>query len=223
MTTPRRAAGRFPRAGIRLFSPAPAFNFRQRFSDKEGMKAEVLPVLLPVLVFFYSSCTFVYSPPEAEEYDFPNITMEDLTYIRMKDGELSAKLEAETGDRYESKHLMKLKNYKFVQYNDNGEADSDGHGGSAVIEISSNNIQMTDSVEINVESEDYVLKSEDLDWKDAPKTLESNGNSKVNIRRGNGTEVNGTGFFAEIRSRNWSFKSDVEGVYVNEEDEAAPE
>jgi len=146
--------------------------------------------------------------------------MEDLTYVRMENGKLSAKLEAETGDRYEKKHTMELNNYSFEQYNENEEVDSNGKGGNAVFELSTNNIQMTNKVEINVDSEGMVLKGEDLSWDDSAKTLAGNENSTVNIKDKEGSEVSGNGFTANIRPREWSFESDVEGTYLFEEDEA---
>jgi len=181
------------------------------------------PIIVSAIItssFVCGSCTFVYNENQSEEYNYPNVTMEDLTYVRMEDGKLSAKLEAESADRYEKKHSMELSNYTFEQYNENEEVDSYGKGGAAVVELSTNNVLMTNDVEINVGTEGMVLKGEDLTWKDSAKTLTSNEDSKVNIKDKDGSEVTGNGFAANIRPREWSFKSDVDGSYLFEEDEA---
>jgi LPS export ABC transporter protein LptC len=178
-----------------------------------------------VLIFsaiFYSSCTFVYGDDQSEEYIYPELTMENLDYIRMRNGEMVARLKADIGNRYESKHVMELSNYQFEQYDTNtDEIDAEGDGGAASIDIISNNVQMKEGVKIQVDSEDFSLRASDLDWQDKQKVLSGSENSPVTINRSNGTEINGTGFHSDLRSRTWVFNSDVNGTYVTDEEDAA--
>jgi LPS export ABC transporter protein LptC len=167
------------------------------------------------VAILYTSCSFNYNDAAPEEYNFPDITMEELEYVRVRDGELIARLEAKLGERYEDKHLMSLTEYKFEQYNaGDGKIDAIGNGGNAEVEIVSGNISMKKGVKIQVDSEDFYLETMELDWQDKPKTLTGNENSPVNITINDGSNIQGSNFFADVRSRTWVIGSDVHGTYV---------
>ncbi|MDR2467908.1 MAG: LPS export ABC transporter periplasmic protein LptC [Spirochaetaceae bacterium] len=166
------------------------------------------------------SCTFVYTDPLENTVVYPDITMENMEYVRVENGTLTARLSAEVGERYEKKHLMNLKNYQFEQYNTSvEEIDAQGNGGAAVIEMNNNNIKMTEGVVIQVDSEDFTMETLNLNWEDKTRVLQGDENSPVQLRRKNGTEVNGQGFHADVRARTWVLGSNVHGVYVDDEDE----
>jgi LPS export ABC transporter protein LptC len=146
--------------------------------------------------------------------------MEDLDYARVRGGRIIARLRAETAERYEKRRRMELKNYRFEQYNTtNDEIDALGSGGFASIELDTTNVHMSDGVEIIVDTEDMILETERLDWDDGKKTLKGGDNLPVRVEQSNGTKFTGTGFSADVRSRNWLVVSDASGVYVHEDDE----
>jgi hypothetical protein len=119
---------------------------------------------------------------------------------------------------------MELKNYSFEQYNaTNEEIDAAGNGGAAAVEMDTNNIHMSEGIEIVVDTEDITLGTERLDWEDGNKVLKGGDREPVNVEQSNGTEFSGIGFAADVRSRSWGFSSTVDGNYVHEEDEDAEE
>lgn len=186
------------------------------------MKFFIGSIILSHLVFL-SSCTFNYNEIIEENNDFPEISMEKIEYTRVRDGKLMARLQAESGERYETKHLMNLKNYKFEQYDSNsGEVDSEGSGGSATVEITNNNVHMNEGAAIRVDTEDFELDAVRLDWDDKAKVLRGGENTPVQLRRGNGDEVNGNDFHADVRKRSWVFGANVHGIYNNEDSEETP-
>jgi LPS export ABC transporter protein LptC len=172
------------------------------------------------LSFCAVSCTFDYGVTEAAESPYPDITMEDLDYVRVRRGGPIARLQAEIAERYEKRHRMELKNYSFEQYNtSNDEVDAVGSGGFASIELDTSNIHMSGGIEIIVDSEDITLDTERLDWQDSKKYLRGGENDSVNIEQSDGTMFTGTGFSADVRARSWFVSSNAEGVYVHEDDE----
>lgn len=180
----------------------------------------VLNPLWIVLVLCFTSCTFDYTEGQNSEYTLPEITMKDFDYVRMKNGKIITRLKAEIANRYESKHLMELSNYQFEQF-DTGteEVDAVGSGGAASIDTLSNNIKMSQGVSIKVDLEDFSLITSDLEYQDKTKVLSGNKESTISITRSDGTEINGTGFYSDIRNRTWVFDSKVNGIYVYEDDE----
>ncbi|GMO39530.1 MAG: hypothetical protein Ta2B_19270 [Termitinemataceae bacterium] len=176
-----------------------------------------------IVCVLLSSCHFDYGEDDEYKSTLPDITMEQLEYVRVKNGNLVARMEAEIGDRYEERHVMELKNFNFEQYDvSSGDVDALGTGGKAVVELDTGNVQMSEDININVESEDFDITTEKFDWKDKSKTLTGPTNSPVNIERSDGTTMRGNGFSADLRTKTWIFSSQVDGVYVfeDEEDEA---
>jgi LPS export ABC transporter protein LptC len=174
--------------------------------------------------FVLPSCSFNYNDQDKEEYKFPELTFEDLEYIRMRGGEMMARLKADEGNRYETRHLMELKNYQFEQFDTvSHEIDSVGSGGMSSVDLNNSNISMKEGVQIRVDSEDFSLRADDLEWKDKNRTLSGGEESKVDITRTDGTEIHGIGFYSDIRDRTWIFNSDANGVYVFEDEEKKSE
>jgi LPS export ABC transporter protein LptC len=178
------------------------------------------PAVLCLFALLGAACSFDYGTSENGGSAYPDITMEDLDYARVRGGRLIARLQAETAERYETRRRMELKNYRFEQYNTtNAEVDALGSGGFAYVELDTSNVHMSEGVEIIVDTEDMILETERLDWDDGKKTLKGGESSPVKVEQSDGTNFTGTGFSADIRSRNWLVASDASGVYVHNDEE----
>jgi hypothetical protein len=129
-------------------------------------------------------------------------------------------MQAEVAERYEKRRRMELKNYSFEQYNTtNEEVDAAGSGGFASVELDTSNIHMSNGVEIIVDTEDIRLETERLDWEDDKKFLKGGENNEINVEQSDGSKLNGTGFSADVRAREWFVSYNASGNYVHEEDE----
>jgi LPS export ABC transporter protein LptC len=182
-----------------------------------------LPLFLAICLFF-SGCSFDYGPAEAEEGDQPDIVMNDVEYVRVRDGDPVVRFRAELAERYETRQTMELTNFSFEQFNTHGdEVNAEGRAGIALVELESGNIQMDRGISISVESEDIVIETTNLAWEDSARTLSGSENGRVDIQRSDGTNFSGWGFFVDTRERSWSFSGGVEGSYVHEDDEEESE
>ncbi|GHU43702.1 hypothetical protein FACS1894190_14440 [Spirochaetia bacterium] len=169
-------------------------------------------------------CTFDYGETTPEEYKYSDITMEDLSYVRVRGGNPLAKLDAEIGERYEEKHLLELTNFTFEQYdNVNGGIDALGKGGIASVEMDSGNVYMKNGIHIEVASEDLIIETDNLRWNDKEKTLKGGDNDGVVIEKSDGTNFTGIGFSSDVRGRTWIFSSAASGTYVHTDDDEAAE
>ncbi|MDR2028978.1 MAG: LPS export ABC transporter periplasmic protein LptC [Treponema sp.] len=179
------------------------------------------PFLLMFSVFIlYGACSFDYGPTEEEEGSQPDIVMNDVEYVRVRDGDPVVRFRAELAERYETRQTMELKNFSFEQFNTRGdEVNAEGRAGAALVELDSGNIHMDQGISISVESEDVTINTASLDWQDKERTLSGAENGLVDIERSDGTNFSGRGFFADARERRWSFSAGVEGSYFHEDDE----
>jgi LPS export ABC transporter protein LptC len=151
--------------------------------------------------------------------------MNDVEYVRVRDGDPVIRFEAESAERYEKPQIMRLTNFSFEQYDSHGdEVNAQGGAGRASVNLDSGNIQLEGGVSLSVGSEDITIETPALAWQDEERLLSGNEQDKVYIHRSNGTNFSGQGFSADVRRRTWTFTSAVEGTYIyDDEDETAGE
>jgi LPS export ABC transporter protein LptC len=186
------------------------------------MKSRVygVPLLILLVSFTISGCSFDYGADNAQNTDLPDLVMNDVEYVRVRDGDPQVRFQAEQAERYENQQLMELRNFSFEQFsNHGGEVDSTGKAAAARVELESGNIGLSGGVSLSVDSEDITIQTESLDWLDEERQLSGGPEAPVRILRDDGTSFQGRGFRANTRSRNWEFIGPVGGAYIYEEDE----
>jgi LPS export ABC transporter protein LptC len=193
----------------------------QRGGKKNTAKGAIASLLLISLVFLLQgACSFDYGPSEEEGDDQPDVVMNDVEYVRVRDGDPVVRFRAESAERYETRQTMELRNFSFEQFNTRGdEINAEGRAGTALVELDSGNIQMDQGISITVESEDITIETTSLAWQDKERTLSGREYGLVDVRRSDGTSFSGRGFFANARERSWSFSAGAEGSYFHEDEE----
>ena len=183
-------------------------------------KAWKLHTCYLLIAICYLNCTFDYGDLEPVESTMPDIVMENVEYVRVRSAEPIAKFTADRAERYENQSIMKLENISFEQFGETvEEINAVVTIGNAVIEIDSGNILMDNGVRIEVESEDMIIETQLLEWKDEPKTLSAGDEDEVSISMSNGSSFSGIGFFADARRRTMEFSGNVSGIFIAEDDE----
>jgi LPS export ABC transporter protein LptC len=172
--------------------------------------------------FLFWSCSFDYGQLEATDEEQPEIIMHDVEYVRVENGEPMVQFKAEKAEQYEESRTMKLSNFSFTQYNHN-EEDTSGFAGSGVINLDSKDVLLDTGVKIDAVSEDILISTESLNWKDKTKELDAGLQGEVFVERPDGTIINGKGFKANLRTRTWEFSGGISGTYVHEEESAEDE
>ncbi|GHV73453.1 hypothetical protein AGMMS49940_07550 [Spirochaetia bacterium] len=168
-----------------------------------------------------ASCTFDYGDDISTLDDTPDIIMEDVEYVRVRDGDPVVRFQAQLAERYETRQTMELRDFSFEQFYDHGKGiNATGKAGSALVELETGNIQLGTDISIAVDSEDITIETDKLSWQDKQRVLSGNETDTVNITRSDGTLFSGQGFTAEVRSRTWNFSGKVGGVFVDTDDDA---
>jgi LPS export ABC transporter protein LptC len=196
--------------------------------NKTKTKQEKLPLLILFSLFSFlfslSACTFDYGESSSSEKELPDLIMENVEYVRVRSADPVARFQAEYAERYEKQRIMKLQNLTFEQYGERGEEiNTVGRAGNASIDIETGDIFMDRGVRVEVESEDIIIETFQLEWKDEQRTLSSGKEDEVNVYRENGTSFTGIGLLADARMRTWEFSGRVGGTYIHEDDEVEDE
>jgi LPS export ABC transporter protein LptC len=167
-----------------------------------------------------ASCSFDYGDADAGENSRPDITMKNVEYMRMKNGEPQVKLQAVQAERYDKKNVMNLEDYQFDQYDPQGGVDAAGEGGKASVDLSKLAVSMEEGIKINVESEDITMRTEALNYNDTTKQLDAPQDELVTIDRSDGTSFQGTGLQADVRARTFAFEQGASGIWVQNIEDA---
>jgi LPS export ABC transporter protein LptC len=171
-------------------------------------------------VFFLFACSFDYGAGTGLENTRPDIVMENIEYVRVRGGDMLARFQAEHAERWEERQLMELRNLTFEQMEDHGETvNVEGAANTAAVQIGTGDISLSGGVRISIESEDIIINTTELEWKDKEKAIKGGEEEEVGVQRSDGTSFTGKGFSADIRSRTWSFTGEVKGSYVEKDEE----
>ena len=173
-----------------------------------------------IILFLFSGCSFDYGEKEPSEEEQPGLIMKNVEYIRVRSSDPKARFKAERAERYEKQGVMRIQNMTFEQYGARGkEINALGSAGYASVEIQSGDIFMDQNVKIDVETEDIIIETYQLEWRDEPHILSTPEENEVNIYQDNGTSFKGIGLYVETRRRQWEFKGNVGGLFVHDDDE----
>ncbi|MDR3131371.1 MAG: LPS export ABC transporter periplasmic protein LptC [Treponema sp.] len=171
------------------------------------------------ILLVFGACSFDYGQDSKDGGEFPDVVMENVEYVRVRDGNPVVRFAAEEAERYEDRHIMELKYFSFQQFNTaSDEVNATGSAGSASVELESGNIELKNGVRIEVDSEDIVIETAMLNWKDKERRLDTGEWEPVEILRNDGTKFTGWGFSADARRRTWAFAGGVQGAYVDDDD-----
>ena len=172
------------------------------------------------------ACSFDYGEASSSSDELPDIVMEEVEYVRVRNGNPLARFTAESAERYEDRQVMELYSFTFEQFETKGEElNAVGSAGTATVALDTGNVQLREGIRIDVESEDITIETERLDWQDKERILSAGEGQRVDMKRSDGTDFSGWGFSANIRDRTWGFSSGIQGAYFweDEEDEAEVE
>jgi len=168
--------------------------------------------------FLLVACSFDYGAGTGLENTRPDIVMENIEYVRVRGGDMLARFQAEHAERWEELQLMELRNFTFEQMEDRGKTvNVEGAAKAATVQISTGDISLSGGVHVSIESEDVIINTAELEWKDKEKIIKGGVEEEVDVKRSDGTSFVGRGFSADIRSRTWSFLGEVKGRYVEKD------
>jgi len=188
---------------------------------------KLLRLFVPV-VLLLAACSFDYSDLAEAAVSRPDIEMLDLEYVRVRGGDHLVRFRAERAERWEDRRTMELWDFSFEQLESGAQAErvevnADGHAGAASVQLDTGNVSLRDGVRINMESEDFIIITEALEWRDRERLLFSGAGDEVGIERADGTNVTGVGFTVNLRDRTWAFAGEARGIYVETDDEEITE
>jgi LPS export ABC transporter protein LptC len=178
-------------------------------------------LFIPILISLLLSCSMDYSDAEiAEELgeDIPDNIIESFSYTSVDSGQIVFRLYSKKAENYNKKKETILEEVVFREYNSKDELVTEGTAEKGLIFNDSDDAELTGSLIIYSAENESEISTDYLYWDDSEKTLSGSKDGKVKLLRDSGTEITGTGFTGDLKTKIFNFERDVHGIYHYEED-----
>jgi hypothetical protein len=103
------------------------------------------------------------------------------------------------------------KGVSFVQYAEDGTVQAEGASGLLLIDNTTETYALGDAVSFRSVPDDMVIEATDLRWEKKTHWLAGPQDGEVHIKKGDGTDVRGSGLFADTLSWTYAFRDSVKG------------
>jgi len=182
-------------------------------------RAKLLPLFI---VFLFSlSCSLDYDEIEFAEKlgdNIPDNVIENFAYTSVNNGNIVFRLYAQRAETYSQKDKTILQDVIFREYNSDNKITTEGTAEKGIIHTDSDDAELSGSLIIYSADNEAEISADYLYWNDLEKTLSSSDNGNVKLIKDSGTEISGTGFKGDMKTKRFDFKSNVKGIYHYEED-----
>ena len=178
-------------------------------------------VFVSSVVVLCAGCKLDYKDAElAEEMNeqVPNSVLEDFSQVVVRDGKVSYVFSADHAELYDSTKLTYFDNIGFTEYKADGSTGTTGAAQRAIHDSKTDNIIFDGKIILNATVQDFVVKSDYLEWNNEAKILKSLDDTEVSIEQGDGSVVKGRGFVADAKGKSFTLLEKASGRYVEDEE-----
>ena len=148
--------------------------------------------------------------------NIPDNIIENFSYTSVDNGSIVFRLYSEKAENYNQKNETILDKVVFREYNINNDIVTEGTAEKGLIHTDSDDAELTGTRIYSTENE-AEINAEYLYWNDANKTLNSSENGIVKLFKDSGTQISGTGFKGDLKTKIFNFERDVTGIYKYED------
>ena len=178
-------------------------------------------VFVSLVSVLCAGCKLDYKDADlAEEMNeqVPNSILEDFSQVVVRDGKVSYVFSADYAKLFDSTKLTYFDNIGFIEYKADGSTGTEGAAEKAIHDSKTDNIIFDGKIILNATAQDFVVKSDYLEWNNEAKILKSMDDTEVSIEQGDGSMVKGRGFVADAQGKSFTFLEEASGRYYEDEE-----
>ncbi len=178
-------------------------------------------VFVSVVSALCTGCKLDYKDADlAEDLDeeIPNSVLDNFSQVVVKDGKVSYYFSADHAELFDSTGITYFDNIGFTEYKSNGETGTEGAAAKATHFSKTDDIIFDGRIILNSTSQDFVVRSDYLEWNNGAKILKSMDDTVVSIEQGDGSKVEGKGFVADAQGKSFTFLEEASGRYYEDEE-----
>ena len=148
----------------------------------------------------------------------PNSVLDDFSQVVVRNSKVSYVFSADHAEIFDSTKLTYFDNIGFMEYKADGSTGTEGAAQRAVHDSKTDNIIFDGKIILNSTVQDFVVKSDYLEWNNEAKILKSLDDTEVSIEQGDGSVVKGRGFIADAKGKSFTLLEEASGRYIEDEE-----
>ncbi len=172
-------------------------------------------------------CSLDYEKDKSTPADqVPLMVFENLRQTGVKDGRILYTMESEGSESYPSRKELRLKRFRFQEYDSQGRPASTGEAEAAVIDTSSNNATISGLLKARSQEQGVTLLVEGgvtggLTWKNDDRILKTLPETGVLLTKDDGSRIEAQSLTLDLWSNQLELERAVQGTWTPEANEDA--
>lgn len=182
---------------------------------------------LSLLLLTAAGCSLDYGDETVTSSEqVPQMVFEGLKQTAVKEGKILYTMEAEASEVYHVKKQVRLKNFRFQEYDSEGQPASNGSAESAVINTDTNNARISGRLTARSEEQAVTLEVKGgagggLTWVNDDRILKTEPNTGVTLRKDDGSQIEARALTLDMGSNRVELEDGVVGSWTPETNQNA--
>ncbi len=176
-----------------------------------------------VLLAVLAGCTLDFSTENAvSPDDIPLLVMEDFSQTTVREGRELYSVQGARAENYNTRQEVRLKQFRFQEYDSAGQVVSEGEAESAIIQTATNDAAVLGTLKARSSKEGVALsvvggESGGVDWNNNEKVLQTRPGSRVNLQKDDGSQITAQAMTLNLKTNQLSLDTAVTGVWKTDQ------
>jgi len=169
-----------------------------------------------------AGCSLEYDPEQTTPADqVPQMVFTELKQSAVRDGRVLYTIESDSSEVYTAKKEMRLKGFRFEEYDQTGKALSSGRADAGVVDTSTNDATLTGKLAARSDDQGVDLEIDGgeggtLTWNNDLRQLRTGSQARVELRKTDGSKVTATGLTLDLTDNSLELESAVQGTWTQQ-------
>lgn len=169
-----------------------------------------------------TGCSLDYGKDQTAVADeVPQMVFEGIRQTAVKDGRILYTMESDSSEVFQAKKQVRLKNFRFQEYDSNGTESSRGSADSAMINTDTNDARITGRLSARSEEQAVTLEVDGgtrggLRWNNADQILKTEPETGVTLRKDDGSKIEARSLTLDMGSNRLELEDGVQGTWTPE-------
>ncbi|MCQ2603576.1 MAG: LPS export ABC transporter periplasmic protein LptC [Spirochaetia bacterium] len=183
-------------------------------------KLSLIKTIIILAAVMCTGCSLNYEEADISDTfseQLPNSVLFNFSQTVVENRNISYSIAADRAALYDQQGITYFDNIIFREYDDKGQTGTEGAAEKAIYNTNNDNIIFDGKLIINAIKQDFIVRSDYIEWDNEKKIMKSLDNTKVSIEQGDGTRIEGTGFIADASGKSFTFLEKTEGKFIDED------
>lgn len=167
-----------------------------------------------------AGCSLDYGKDAATPADqVPLMVFQNLRQTSVRDGRIEYTMETEGSEAYPARKQVRLKRFRFQEYDSQGQAASAGSADAAVIDTGTNDASIQGHLEVRSADQGVTLKADGangLAWTNDDRILKTLPGTAVTMLKDDGSRIEANSMVLDLGSNALQLDGGVQGTWTAE-------